>query len=93
MWRPDANRNTLGGHTDGIRALAVINSGTVLVSADGTAEGSCTIRYWDMKSGERLAVEPNTCATASFSFSPDDTLLAVAEKSIAIMKREARKKP
>jgi hypothetical protein len=44
-----------------------------------------------MKSGKQLAVEPSTCAATAFSFSPDEKLLAVAGKNIAIMKREVKK--
>ena len=86
-----ANKTTLGGHADGIRAMAAINGGKVLISADGKffrfGDAKCSIRTWDFASGQELSAEPNDCSLTTFAFSPDERLLAMAVKNIAIMSR------
>ena len=73
MQKTGEHRNTLTGHTDGIRVAAFSPDGTTLVSASQ----DYTIRVWDPHIGEIITtLTGNTGPVSALAFSPDGETLA-----------------
>jgi WD40 repeat protein/serine/threonine protein kinase len=73
----------LKGHTEQVRALALLPDGRTLVS--GSPDGS--IRFWDLASGTpRRVVKPRVTGFFGYSVSPDGRRMAIAcaDRSITI---------
>lgn len=82
-------KNTFSGNLNSIKTLAFINNGEVIVSGENDSKVSCKINFWETESGKKIASERSDCSFTNFSFSPDEKLVAIAEKKVAIKQRVA----
>jgi WD40 repeat protein/tRNA A-37 threonylcarbamoyl transferase component Bud32 len=87
-WLCDRSLVTLGDHRDSVRALAFLDKGNVLATADRSG----VVTFWTARTGNRLRSFTLLAGKgATFAFSPDGQWLAVGGTEIALHETGAGK--